>query len=140
MKGSFLIKAKDPKIITEQGVRAFVMDKLLNSGFEKGSVTNVDGKIVEVRLEGDKEQILKFKEQLEKDLVSEFGNPLITFTQFKEEPFAEVPSLMRSGQALMIGQLHKGIGVQLVILDTLKTMHQDLKSLPVELGKVLKEK
>ncbi len=128
MKARFLIKAKDPSIITEKGVRVFVMDRLLNSPFEKGSVINIDDKTVEVRIEGDREQIIEFKKELEKDVISTFGNPVITFTDMTEIPTAEIPLLMRTSQALIIGQLHKGIDVQLCILDTLKTMVTNLKS------------
>lgn len=78
MKARFLIKAKDPNAITEKGVRVFVMDRLLNSDFEKGSVTNLDDKTVEVRIDGDREKIIEFKKELEKDAISQFGNPVIT--------------------------------------------------------------
>ena len=126
---------------------------MLNSAFSKGSVFNVDDKTVEVRLEGDEKQIKQFIEQLQKDVIVQFGNPMITFTPFKENPALEVPDLMKSGQALMVGQLDKGIGVQLHILNVLKGMNgelkgmkqefknvsQGIKNLPRELGKILKE-
>lgn len=168
MKCSFLIKSKDPNVITEKGVRVFVMDRLLNSGFEKGSAVNIDDKTVEVKIEGDKEEIIKFKARLEKDVIAKFGNPVINFTDLMENPALEMPSLMKSSQALMLGQLSKGIDVQLVILDTLKAMSQnmslmnknlknefktlgqelknmneglthELKSLPKEIAKAIKE-
>lgn len=116
------------------------MERLLNSSFEKGTAVNIDDKTVEVKIEGDKEEIIKFKAQLEKDMTAKFGNPVITFTDLREIAAVEIPSLVKSSQALVLGQLHKGIDVQLNILDTLKIMHQDLKSLPKELAKAIKEK
>lgn len=55
-------------------MRLFIMEQLLNSGFEKGSAVNIDDKTTDVKIEGDKEEIIKFKEQLEKDVVAKFGN------------------------------------------------------------------
>ena len=131
MKGSFLIKAKAEEVVTEKGVRAFIMERLLNSPFGKGAVFNVDGKTVQVQLEGDEKQIKAFMMDLEKALVGQFGNPTISFTAFQENPALEIPDLMRSSQALMVGQLQKGISVQLDILSA-------LKSLPRELAEILK--
>ncbi|MEW6295492.1 MAG: hypothetical protein AB1467_04335 [Candidatus Diapherotrites archaeon] len=138
MKGSFLIKAKEPKVITEKGVRAFIMERLLNSPFNKGSVINVDEKTVQVQLDGDEKQIKLFMQKLEKDLVAQFGNPSISFTLFQENPALEIPDLMRSSQALMVGQLQKGISVQLDISQTLREMSKELRELPRELAKILK--
>ena len=130
MKGSFLIKAKQENIVTEKGVRAFIMERLLNSSFEKGSVVNIDKKTVQIQLEGDEKQVKEFVEKLKRDVAGQFGNPTIYFTSFQENPALELPDLMKSSQALMVGQLQKGIGVQLDILAV-------LKSLPRELGKIL---
>lgn len=130
MKASFLIRSKEPDIITEKGLRVFVMERLLNSSFEKGIVSNIDDKTVEVQIEGDKEQIIKFKEKLEKDVIAKFGNPVITFSDIQEIT-NDIPNLMKSSQALMVGQLQKGISVQLDILAA-------LKNLPQELAKILK--
>ncbi|HLC92117.1 MAG TPA: hypothetical protein VJH23_00220 [archaeon] len=145
MKASFLIKAKQPNTITEKGVRVFVMERLLNSSFDKGSVVNLDDKTVQVRLEGDEKEIRKFKELLEKEIIAKFGNPTIVFTQIQETT-DNVPVLLKSSQALMVGQLQKGIGIQLEILGTLKNMprnHNDillaLKELPQEIARALKE-
>ncbi|MCX6802106.1 MAG: hypothetical protein NT067_03240 [Candidatus Diapherotrites archaeon] len=132
MKGSFCIKAKEENAITEKGARAFIMERLLNSPFSKGSVVNVDSKTVQVNVEGDEKQIRDFVKKLEKDLVSKFSNPSISFTLFQEDSSLEIPDLMRSSQALMVGQLQKGINVQLDILST-------LKQLPKELAGALKE-
>lgn len=128
MKASFLVKAKQENVITEKGVRAFILERLLNSPFERGTAFNVDEKTVEVRIEGNEKQIEKFKAELEKALVTQFGNPTILFSELKENPKLEIPPLIRSSQALMVGQLQKGIGVQLAILDALKTMNSDLSN------------
>lgn len=131
MKTSFLIKAKEPNTITEKGVRAFVMERLLNSSFDKGSVVNLNDKTVQVQIEGDEKEVRKFKEQLEKDVIAKFGNPVITFSDI-EEITNDIPNLLKSSQALMVGQLQKGISVQLDILST-------LKNFPEELAKILKK-
>ncbi len=128
MKGSFLIKAKQENVITEKGVRAFILERLLNSPFERGTALNVDEKTVEVRIEGNEKQIEKFKAELEKALIAQFGNPIILFSELKEDQKLEIPALMRSSQALVVGQLQKGIGVQLAILDALKNMSAELSS------------
>lgn len=145
MKGHFFIKAKDANVITEKGVRAFVLESLLNSPFKRGAVFNVDEKTVEVQIEGDEAQIKKFKEKLEKEVIAKFGNPVINFTLFEEADLLEIPSLMRSSQALMVGQLQKGITVQLKILDKLDKLNAldelklELKKLPREIAKAIKE-
>jgi len=123
-----LIKAKKENIITEKGVRAFVVERLLNSSFSRGSVVNVDKKTVRVQLEGDEKKIKAFIQNLEKEITAEFGNPTITFTHFQENPALEIPSLIRASQALMVGQLEKGITIQFEILDSLKGMSKGLTS------------
>ncbi len=142
MNASFLIRAKEPNVITEKGVRVFVMERLLNSSFDKGSVVNLDDKTVQVRLEGDENEIRKFKELLEKEIIAKFGNPIIVFTQVQETT-DNVPVLLKSSQALMVGQLHKGINVQLEILDTLRNMRADtlttFRNLPEEIARALRE-
>ena len=161
MKGSFLIVAKEKGIITEKGVRTFIMERLLNSPFSKGSVFNLDEMTVKVQLEGDERHIREFIENLQKALVGQFGNPTILLLPFNEDPLLEIPELMRSSQALMVGQLQKGISVQLDILDTLKDLKSNdegtlgtlkdmktgdenilnaLKDLPQELARVLRRR
>ena len=128
MKGSFFIKAKVESVITDKGVRAFVMERLLNSAFSKGAVLNIDDKTVQVQLEGDEKQIKFFVKELEKNILAKFGNPTISFTSFEEDCSLEIPDLLRASQALMVGQLQKGIGVQLDILKTLKELPNSLAS------------
>ena len=94
---------------------------------------NLDEKTVKVQLEGDERQIREFIENLQKALVAQFGNPVISFAPFMEDSSLEIPELMRSSQALVVGQLQKGITVQLDILDT-------LKNLPDKLADVLEKK
>lgn len=126
MKGSFLITAKTENIITERGIRAFIMERLLTSAFQKGAVLNLDAKTVQVQLEGDLRQIKEFRTALQKALVNQFGNPVIVFSEFKEEASLELPDLLRSSQALVVGQLEKGIGVQLAILQTLEKIPEKI--------------
>jgi len=145
MKGGFFIKAKEGNAITEKGVKAFIMERLLNSPFKKGCALNIDDKTVRVELEGDEKQIKEFIKNLEKALIARLGNPAVSFTAFEENQALEIPALMRSSQALVVGQLEKGISVQLEILetlknmgDTLKNMGQSIKDLPREFTKALK--
>lgn len=135
MKAKFQITAKQANVITEKGVRAFVMERLLNSPFARAAVLNLDDKTVEIEIEGDRDQVRAFKEKLEKDVVERFGNPVISFSQVEEDASLEIPELMRSSQALLVGQLQKGIGVQLQILETLNNINQNL---PERIAKALK--
>ncbi len=125
MRASFLIKAKEANVITEKGVRAFVMERLLNSPFEKGSVANLDDKTVQVRIEGDEKGIQKFKQQLERDMATKFGNPVISFSNI-EQTADKIPTLLKSSHALVVGQLEKGIDVQLKILQSLESMNGEI--------------
>lgn len=138
MKADFLIRAKEANSITEKGVRAFVMERLLNSSFEKGCVANLDDKTVHVQIEGDEKDIMKFKERLEKDMNAKFGNPTIVFSDIRQTT-QSIPSLLKSSQALMVGQLEKGIDVQLKILHSLDSMHHELKEAFNNMNKELKE-
>lgn len=105
MKVSFLIKAKEENVITECGVRTFIMERLLNSPFAKASVSNLDNKTAQVLIEGDEKQVREFVQNLEREVIAQFGNPAVSFTQFQENPALEIPELMRSSQALVFGQL-----------------------------------
>jgi len=129
VKGSFLIIAKEENVITQKGVRAFIMERLLNSPFSRGAVLNIDKKTVEVKLEGEEKQITAFILDLENALAAEFGNPTVSFSAFQENAILELPPLVHSSQSLVVGQLEKGIGVQLEILDTLKSLKESSKNL-----------
>ncbi len=134
VKGSFLIKAKEDNVITEKGIRAFIMEKLLNTPLARGTIKNIDKKTIQVRLEGDEKQVREFIKELEQELREQIGNPAISFSQFLEDTSLEIPSLLRSSQSLMVGQLQKGISVQLQILETLKGNENNFKSLPKQIS------
>ncbi len=134
LRGSFLIKAKDENTITDKGVRAFVMEKILNYPFTRGTVINLDKKTVQVQLEGDEKTIHAFIKDLEKSLAEQFGNPAVYLTLFQEDKSLEIPPLMRSSQALMVGQLQKGINIQLEILKTLKGSEDSTQSMKGAMG------
>ena len=138
MRGKLFIKASEKSVITSKGVRAFVMGKILNSTIQKAAVLNIDDKTVEVQLEGEKEKIEAFIKSLKKEVLEKFGNPKLSFTDFQEDLKLEVPRIMRSSQALMVGQLEKGIGIQLEILKALKEMSWGLKELPERLAEKLR--
>ena len=139
MKGKFRITAKEKDIITNKGVRAFIMESLLNSAIQKGKVLNIDERTVEVQLEGEKEKIQEFIKELKKELAELGRNPQILFSEFQEDLKLEIPGLMRSSQALTIGQLQKGISVQLEILNTLKQLPKAIEELPEKLAEKLKQ-
>ena len=129
LKGFFLIKAKEKKIIQDKGIRAFVLEKILESSLEKGSAINLpDGKTVEVRLQGKKKSIENFIENLKKELIQKLGNPTVLFSEFHENEL-EIPSLVRSSQALVVGQLSKGIQVNLQILNSFDKFNKKLNKL-----------
>ncbi len=139
MKSSFQILAKDPNTIMEKGIRAFVTERLLNSSFEKGTALNINDQTVEVRIDGDRIEIEKFRKELENALREKLQNPTIHFTELREEPPIDIPPIMRSSQALLVGQLEKGIDVQLKILDALKEMNHDLSNAIKGMGSDMKE-
>jgi len=85
------------------------MQKILNSGLNGTAINLADGR-VEVRLEGEKERIEEFYEELKKENSPELvtaGKP--EFYDLKFNADLIVPDSMRSSQALMLGQLTKGI-------------------------------
>ena len=120
MKGVFLVKSVEKDIVQNKGVRAFILERILNDPeIKKGNATNLgDGRTVEVSLEGNPRAVRKFIERLKIEITNEFGNPAITFTEFEENEYIEIPSLHRSSQALVLNQLQKGINVQFKILES----------------------
>ena len=138
IKGKFLIKAKEKDTITNKGIRAFIMERLLNSPLQKGAVLNIDDYTVEVQLEGEKEVVEKLFENLKKALTEKVGNPVINFSEFKEDRELEVPDLMRASQALTVEQLEKGINAQLETSKAVKETSQSVSVLPAIL-KALEE-
>jgi acylphosphatase len=140
MKGYFLVKAKEADIVTEKGVRALIMEMLLNAPFSRASVTNIDNKTVQIQIEGDEKQIKLFIKKIEKVLIEQLGNPTVYFSGFTEDSSLEIPNLVRSSQALMVGQLQKGIGVQLEIISAIKELQTITRGLPIEIARAIKEK
>lgn len=74
MKVRFLITTDEPSIIENGLLQVFVMEKLLNSSFEKGNALPLDNNTLEVRIEGDQHQLEAFKKELEKETVAKFGS------------------------------------------------------------------
>ena len=103
-KARFYIKDK----VQEVGYRVHIMQKILNSGLNGTAINLADGR-VEVRLEGEKERIEEFYEELKKENSPELvaGKPEYYDLEFNADLM--VPDSMRSSQALMLGQLTKGI-------------------------------
>ena len=103
-KARFYIKDK----VQEVGYRVHIMQKILNSGLNGTAINLADGR-VEVRLEGEKERIEELYEELKKENSPELvaGKPEYYDLEFNADLM--VPDSMRSSQALMLGQLTKGI-------------------------------
>jgi acylphosphatase len=103
-KVRFYIKDK----VQEVGYRVHIMQKILNSGLN-GTVINLADGRVEVRLEGEKEGIEEFYEELKDGNSPELvvGKPGFYDLEFNADLM--VPDSMRSSQALMLEQLSKGI-------------------------------
>jgi len=101
-KARYYIKDK----VQEVGYRVHIMDKILNSGLNGTAINLADGR-VEVRLEGEKERIEEFYEELKKEKPELAENTEIYDLEFNAS--LNVPDSMRSSQALMLEQLSKGI-------------------------------
>ena len=104
-KARFYVKDK----VQDVGYRVHIMQKILNSGLNGATINLADGR-VEVRLEGEKERIDEFYEELKKENTPELvmGKPEFHDLEFNADLM--VPDSMRSSQALMLEQLSKGIG------------------------------
>ncbi len=146
-KARFYIKDK----VQEVGYRVHIIQKILNSGLNGTALNLADGR-VEVRLEGEKEQIIEFYEELKKVSTPELaGNPGFYDLEFNAD--LNVPDSMRSSQALMLEQLSKGIvyiagmnesikGMSACIGgmdENIKGMNEKLDKLPERIAKELKE-
>ena len=96
-KARFYIKDK----VQEVGYRVHIMQKILNSGLNGTAINLADGR-VEVRLEGEKERIEEFYEELKKENSPELvaGKPEYYDLEFNADLM--VPDSMRSSQALNI--------------------------------------
>ncbi|MCK4731198.1 MAG: acylphosphatase [Methanophagales archaeon] len=108
-KARFYIKDK----VQEVGYRVHIMQKILNSGLNGTAINLADGR-VEVRLEGEKERIEEFYEELKKENSPELvANPFIKSVygkMLRRPEFYDlglnadlmVPDSMQSSQALNI--------------------------------------
>ena len=140
-KARFYIKDK----VQEVGYRVHIMQKILNSDL-KGNVINLADGRVEVRLEGEKERIEEFYEELKKENSPELvaGKPEYYDLEFNADLM--VPDSMRSSQALMLGQLTKGIVYIAGMNESIKRMNEGIKGmnekldrLPERIAKELKQ-
>jgi acylphosphatase len=138
-KARFYIKDK----VQEVGYRVHIMQKILNSDL-KGNVLNLADGRVEVRLEGEKERIEEFYEELRKENTPNLSlekKALPKKQQFYDLEFNAdlmVPDSLRSSQALMLEQLSKGIVYIAGMNENIKGMNDKLDSLPERIAKELK--
>jgi acylphosphatase len=126
-KARFFIKDK----VQEVGYRVHIMQKILNSDLE-GNVINLADGGVEVRLEGEKERIIEFYEELKKEKPELAKNPHFIDLEFKADLL--VPDSMRSSQALMLEQLGKGIVYTAKLFEETMGMRRELREGFSELG------
>lgn len=135
-KARFFIKDK----VQEVGYRVHIMQKILNSDLE-GNVINLEDGRVEVRLEGEKERIIEFYEELKKEKPELAENLHFFDLEFKADLL--VPDSMRSSQALMLEQLGKGIVYTAKLIEETMGMRRELREgferLPGRIAKALKE-
>ncbi|MBI4214468.1 acylphosphatase [archaeon] len=120
----FYIKDK----VQDVGFRLFVVSKILNSNLE-GTALNTSNGRVKVLLEGKKEHIIQFYEQIKNE------KPKLAETQVYEniefDGLVTVPKAMRASQDLMLSQYSKGVNY-------LAGMKQDLNDIKEGIG-TLKE-
>jgi acylphosphatase len=90
--------------VQEVGYRVHIIQKILNSGLNGTALNLADGR-VEVRLEGEKERIIEFYEELKKAKPELVGN--LGFYDLEFNVGLNVPDSMRSSQALMLEQFSK---------------------------------
>jgi len=123
------------------------IQKILNSGLNGTAINLADGR-VEVRLEGEKERIIEFYEELKKAKPELAGNPGFYDLEFNADLM--VPDSMRSSQALMLEQLSKGIvyvagmkesmdGMKESMDGMKEEMREGFKALPKEIAKELRD-
>jgi acylphosphatase len=139
IKARFFIEDK----VQEVGYRVYIMQKILNSDLSGTALNLADGR-VEVRLEGEKERIIEFYEELKKAKPELAGNP--GFYDLEYNADLMVPDSMRSSQALMLEQLSKeivyvaGMNESIKGMNTrIEGMNEKLDRLPKEMAKELKE-
>ena len=123
-KARFYIKDK----VQEVGYRVHIMQKILNSGLNGTAINLADGR-VEVRLEGEKERIEELYEELKKENSPELvaGKPEYYDLEFNADLM--VPDSMRSSQALMLGQLTKGIVYIAGMSENIQGMNENIQGM-----------
>lgn len=92
--------------VQEVGYRLYIIEKILNSNLNGTALNLPDGRI-KVLLEGEKERILEFIEELKKEKLELAKNPQISTTEFDEK--LVVPESMKSSQALQLEQFGKSV-------------------------------
>jgi len=135
-KARFYIKDR----VQEVGYRTFITEKILNSDLEGSAINLPDGR-VEVKLEGEKEHIIQFVEELKKEKPELAKNPEITPLEFDDS--LVVPEAMRSSQSILCGQFTKAVGHVEHMGEAMKELVKEIKEmrqeLPKEIAKELKE-
>ncbi|MDI6885181.1 MAG: acylphosphatase [archaeon] len=104
------------------------MQKILNSGLNGAALNLADGR-VEVRLEGDKERIEEFYEELKEEKMSELVAEKPEFYNLEFKVDLMVPDSMRSSQALILEQLSTGIVYIAGMNENIKGMNENIKGM-----------
>lgn len=131
-KARFYVKDK----VQEVGYRVHITQKILNSDLKGNAINLADGR-VEVRLEGEKERIIEFYEELKKEKPELAKNSEYQDLEFNADLM--VPDSMRSSQALILEQLSKGIVYIAGMSESIKGMDEKLDKLPQRIAKELKD-
>lgn len=123
-KARFYVKDK----VHDVGYRVHILQKILNSGLNGTAINLADGR-VEVRLEGEKERIEEFYEELKNEYTPELltVKPELYDLEFTADLM--VPDSMRSSQALMLEQLSKGIAYIAGMDGSIKGMDGTIKGM-----------
>ena len=108
-----------------EGNRLLLSSKMIEFGFEKGSVYNLPGGRVQVLLEGHRDKIEEFykitkrdffdwvkaKAKDDKAVKEQIGNPGIRFTELDFDEDLLVHRLEVYGHSLTFDQIYKGVDV-----------------------------
>lgn len=101
-KAVFYIKDK----VQDTGYRLFIIQKILNSNLEGTAINTSDGRI-KVLLEGEKEKIIQFYDELKKEIPELSKNPTCSALEYDEN--LTIPSVIRSSQAHQLDQFGKAV-------------------------------
>ena len=135
--------------VQDVGYRLFIMQKILNSTLTGGTAINTPDGRVKVLLEGEREEIEQLIKELEQEHPELAKNPTRTSAEYN--PLLHVPDIMRSSQALQLGQFQKSVeylakSTQSTnqkldhLTKTTETTNQKLDQLPKEIAKELSGK